>query len=378
LGSRAGRRGSWSSRRRRSHRQERGVASWVKSAAPRYAVVLIALAMLVIGALMSWVTLRYFMALYSHHGKPTEQSSSAVQPATTAEIANARLQRSVLSDFAQAAQQAKSGDVTNAEEQVDQAASEMENARVESQAALVPASEPTAEFYSRAAAALDAVVKAQPGGSQDVAQSMAAGHLSDHVTEARIELAAMRSAEQPMPPGSTLAADAQAHAASVAAEADAEHAAAAQSGDSSDAAGTAVSRPVAAAQMAKLAAGHVVVAAPRELAANDLLDPAALGGNFLDASMMPDEVEILLPPETRQFSDNVRVENLTIAGASQTLDGIHWRDVTFIRTRLRYEDGQLDLQNVRFVRCTFGFPSDGRGASVANAIALGKTSIKIQ
>jgi hypothetical protein len=74
----------------------------------------------------------------------------------------------------------------------------------------------------------------------------------------------------------------------------------------------------------------------------------------------------------------VRVENLTIAGASQTLDGIHWRNITFIGTRLRYEDGQLDLQNVRFVHCTFGFPSDARGAQIANAIVQGQTSLTIQ
>jgi hypothetical protein len=336
--------------------------SRMKSAAPRYAVVFIALAMLAIGAMMSWVTLRYFMTLYSHHGAPAEQSSSAGQPATTADIANATLQQDVLSDFARAAQQAKSGETTNAEAQVDQAASEMENARVESQSTSV-------DFFSRATVALDAIVMARPSGSQDTAESMAAGHLFDHVTPARIELAAMRSAEEPMPPGSTLAAAAQAQAAS---------AAAAQANDSPGAAGTASSRPVAAPQTPKLPLGHVVINAPRELAANDLLDPAALGGNFLDASMMPDEVEVLLPPEARQFSDNVRVENLTIASASQTLDGIHWRNVTFIGTRLRYEDGHLDLQNVRFVHCTFGFPSDERGASVANAIALGKTSITIQ
>jgi len=368
----------------------------VKSAAPRYAVLFIALAMLAIGGLMSWVTLRYFISLFSHGRTAAPQSASAVQPATTGEIAGARLQQDVLSDFAQAAQQAKSGDITDAEAQVDQAASEMENARVASQAALEPASRPSAEFFSRALAALDAIVKAgpnvapvnpasvpsdpsnpsdrQPADLSD--QDLIAERIFQHVTQARIELAEMRSFEQPMPSGSTLAADAQARAASVAAEADAEHAAVAQAGDVSAAPGTSSVRAVAA-QMPKLPLGHVAINSPRQLAANDLLDPAALGANFLDASMMPDTVEILLPPETRRLSDNVRVENLTIAGASQTLDGIHWRDVTFIRTRLRYEDGQLDLQNVRFVNCTFGFPSDERGASVANAIALGKTSIAI-
>jgi len=346
--------------------------------APRYAVVFIALAMLAIGALMSWVTLRYFVALYSHHGKSAEQSNSAVQPATAAAIATAAMQQDVMSDFAQAAQQAKSGDVTGAETQVDQATSRMENERVESQAALTAANEPTAEFFSRASAALDGILRAEPSGTQDAAQSMAAGHLFEHVTQARIELAAMRSSEQAMPQGSMLAADEQARAAGVAAEAYGADAAAAQAGDSPNAPGTNSARPVAVAQALRLPAGHVVINSPRELAVDDSLDPAALGGTFLDASMMPDEVEILLPPVTRQLSDNVRVGNLTIAGASQTLDGIHWRNVTFIRTRLRYEDGELDLQNVRFVRCTFGFPSDDRGASVATAIALGKTSIAVQ
>jgi hypothetical protein len=49
-----------------------------------------------------------------------------------------------------------------------------------------------------------------------------------------------------------------------------------------------------------------------------------------------------------------------------------------VGTRLRYESGELDLQNVHFVRCRFGFSSDERGARLANAIALGQTSISIQ
>jgi len=385
LGSRSG----WSSRRRRRHRRERGFGARVKAAAPRYAVLLIALAMIGMGAVMSWMTLRFFMRMYSHGGTPAAQSSAAVQLSSPNAMANARLQQDVLSDFAQATRQAKAGDITEAEVQVDQAAAEMENARVQLQAAVVTADQPGDTFFSRASAALDGIVKAQPSGeraagqssdsnSQPTAQDMAAGHLFEHVTQARIELAAMKSSEEPMPPSIMLAADAQALAANAAAETDGAKAAIAEAGDSSVTSGEAVARTVTAAQMPKLPAGHVVINAPRELAANYLLNPAALGGSFLDASMMPDTVEILLPPETRQLSDNVRVENLTIAGASQTLDGIHWRNVTFIRTRLRYEDGQMDLQNVRFVHCTFGFPPDARGASVATAITLGKNSIEIQ
>jgi hypothetical protein len=122
----------------------------------------------------------------------------------------------------------------------------------------------------------------------------------------------------------------------------------------------------------------VRLTSPREIAANQLVDRALLGGNYLDATLMPDTAEILLPPFSRAFADHIRVEDITILGAAQTLDGIRWRNVTFIGTRLRYEGGGLDLQNVRFVRCRFGFSSDVRGARLANAIALGHTSFNIE
>ncbi len=331
----------------------------------------LALAMIAIGALMSWETFRYFMQVYSHRELPARASSAASAASSSAALAatqTAPWQQDVLSDFERAAQSAKSGDITSAEMQVDQAASEMEDARVRSKSA-------ASEFVSRASAELDEILKAQPAGPENLAPGMTVSRLFEHVTQARIELAEMRSMQEPMPPGSALAANALANAASTSAERRALKAASA-AGAAPD--GQAANLDASAApQMPKLPAGHIAVNGPRELAASELLDPASLGGNFLDASLMPDEAEILLPPATRKFADGVRVENLTIAGASQTLDGIHWRNVTFIGTRLRYEDGQLDLQNVRFVRCTFGFPSDERGASIANAIALGQTSFTI-
>jgi hypothetical protein len=51
--------------------------------------------------------------------------------------------------------------------------------------------------------------------------------------------------------------------------------------------------------------------------------------------------------------------------------------VTFIGTHLRYEGGELDLQNVQFVRCRFGFPADARGAALANAIATGHKTFSV-
>jgi hypothetical protein len=78
------------------------------------------------------------------------------------------------------------------------------------------------------------------------------------------------------------------------------------------------------------------------------------------------------------MADGVRVENLTIAGAAQTLDGIRWRNVTFVGTHLRYEGGALDLRDVHFVNCRFGVTSDARGARLATALALGQSSITIE
>jgi len=122
----------------------------------------------------------------------------------------------------------------------------------------------------------------------------------------------------------------------------------------------------------------IIARGPRAIGVNFVLDPASLGGNYLDATSMPFSAEILEPPSTRAFADNIRVENLTFSGAAQTLDGIHWRNVVFIGTRLRYEGGPLSLQNVQFVRCTFGLTTDARGARLARSIALSQASLVIE
>lgn len=121
--------------------------------------------------------------------------------------------------------------------------------------------------------------------------------------------------------------------------------------------------------------GHVVFSSPRAIAAKQILNPATLGGNYLDATLMPDTSEVLLPPSTRGFQDDVRVEGLTIEGASQTLDGFSWKDVTFVGMRLRYEGGATSLKNVKFVKCTFGFKDDERGTKLIDAIVMGEGSI---
>ncbi len=48
--------------------------------------------------------------------------------------------------------------------------------------------------------------------------------------------------------------------------------------------------------------GHVVFSSPRAIAAKQVLNPATLGGNYLDATLMPDTSEVLLPPSTARIS----------------------------------------------------------------------------
>jgi hypothetical protein len=157
---------------------------------------------------------------------------------------------------------------------------------------------------------LDHVTQQNPGDQR----------LLEHITSARIELATLRSAQETPP-----------------------------------------SAP---------AGGSFALDSPRHMAKNQTLNPASLRKKSLDAKMLPEFSEILVPPESRSLADNIRVEDLTFVGAAQTLDGIRWRNVTFIGTRLRYEGGGLSLQNVRFIRCRFGLPSDERGARIAAAITL--------
>jgi hypothetical protein len=373
LGSEIGRPAGSSGKHRRRHRHRHRSRSGLGAAVRPYGAAIIALLILGVGGVATWYAAQFF--LHTH----TKRESLP----NTAEVGNSgpqapRWDQDVLDSFEDAAQQAKAGNVTGAEVQVDEAVAEMEEARVRSKAV-------TSDFFHGASSELDGILKAQPAsesaakanstGTSQQAQAAAADpealRLFQHVIQARVELAAVRSWQEPVPADADLAVNV--------AEAFEQHAANSAAANSSGAMPDMTSASAVSANGSlRLPAGHVDVEAPRNLSKNEVLDPTSLHAHFLDASLMPDTSEILLPPEDRQLSDNVSVESLTIAGASQTLDGIHWRNVTFIETRLRYEDGPLELQNVHFIHCTFGVPSDARGAAIANMIALGNSSLAIQ
>jgi len=300
-------------------------------------------------------------------------------------------QRDVIVALDEAQRHASEGDATETNVAVDRAASIVIVARLRSQ--------PTPpDFFDDALAKLDQVLAAYHTNSR----------LTAHVTDARIELAELRSSIEPVPPGtpSSLNIDELLVATATGATAPPSPRAASKSSAPSSAnqppssaasepsvqpgagslsASSAANQPPSASSPASnsksatnVAPGQVFVGAPRILSTGTTLNPASLRGNLLDATSMPSSAEILEPPPSRIFADNVHVENLTIAGAAQTLDGIHWKNVTFIGTHLRYEGGEVDLHNVRFIHCMFGFPSDDRGGRLATAIARGQTTVVIE
>ena len=288
------------------HRSRRGAISFNARSVthmPIYARIAIPVLLILLIGRLAWQSVHSIrQASHKPPATYTDATLAAAVPATP-------WQRDFSDSIAESLEDVSQGNITAAEFAVDRAESIITAARLQSFTADAP-------FFSGANAALDTVIQKRPDDDR----------LFDHITQARVSLAELRS--------SLITRDGS-------------------------------------------IAGALRIGAPRAVAANETVGPHTLGGDYLDATLMPDTSEVLLPPESRSFDDGVRVENLTISGASQTLDGIRWRNVTFIGTRLRYESGDLDLENVHFVRCRFGIPSDARGARLASALALGQSSITI-
>jgi len=114
---------------------------------------------------------------------------------------------------------------------------------------------------------------------------------------------------------------------------------------------------------------RTALAASRKLALNSHTRTGDFFLPVVDGYGLPKGAEFLVPPSQLLASD-VWVEDLTLVGGTQTLDGIHWRDVMFIRSHIRYQGGELELRNARFVNCTFEIAKTGRGEDVARYITL--------
>ena len=114
---------------------------------------------------------------------------------------------------------------------------------------------------------------------------------------------------------------------------------------------------------------RTMLAASRKLAPNSHTRAGDFFLPVVDGYGLPKGAELLVSPSEVLASD-VWVEDLTFLGGTQTLDGIHWRDVMFIRSHIRYQGGDLELRNVRFVNCTFEIAKTVRGENISRYITL--------
>ena len=71
------------------------------------------------------------------------------------------------------------------------------------------------------------------------------------------------------------------------------------------------------------------------------------------------------------------VSGLILIGPQQLLDGIKWKNVTFVNTHIIYAGGPLALDHVSFVNCTFDVPHDRKGEQVVNYATLATSSLMI-
>ena len=85
----------------------------------------------------------------------------------------------------------------------------------------------------------------------------------------------------------------------------------------------------------------------------------------------------LLPPLDGKLAKRIYFEDGIIEGGTQLLDGIHWHNTVFIGTHIRYDGGEVELQNVTFVNCTFDVLPNDRGVQFVDYAALDTPNLTI-
>ena len=93
-------------------------------------------------------------------------------------------------------------------------------------------------------------------------------------------------------------------------------------------------------------------------------------GAVVDGSALPNGTDLLEPASGSLAKNGNSVSGLTLQGVTQTLDGVEWKNVTFVNSRIRYRGGDLRLDGVHFVHCTFEVPSNSRGSQMADYATL--------
>ena len=78
-----------------------------------------------------------------------------------------------------------------------------------------------------------------------------------------------------------------------------------------------------------------------------------ISGGYIDIQNVKDDFILFDSSSTAKLTDNVNIIGTVFSGGHQTLDGFHWINATFVGTHIRYRGGELDLDHVTFIGCTF-------------------------
>ena len=89
--------------------------------------------------------------------------------------------------------------------------------------------------------------------------------------------------------------------------------------------------------------------------------PQLFDGDVFDFGVSKENNLVLKPGPDGKMPYHILVKKSFFRGGAQVLDGIYWDNVTFVRTHISYEGGQVFLRNVSFVNCTFNVVNDPRG-----------------
>ena len=98
---------------------------------------------------------------------------------------------------------------------------------------------------------------------------------------------------------------------------------------------------------------------------------------MVDGTAIPSGTDVLQASSGSLEKNHDSIRGLTFDGVTQTLDGVEWKDVVFVNSRVRYRGGDLKLDNVRFVHCTFEVPESSRGAQLADYATLENGALNI-
>jgi hypothetical protein len=108
--------------------------------------------------------------------------------------------------------------------------------------------------------------------------------------------------------------------------------------------------------------------------ADSKIDPNTLNATTI---ILPPTVEAFQSPLIRRLSNGMSIEQINFKGGVQTLDGFAWKNVVFVNTLVKYEGGETQLQNVRFVNCTFQMDNTPRSSLIASYVSLGLSALRL-